>query len=200
MDPRKRNVMARLEQAGTTYPRVINLESRSLQGKINLIIRETAYDAIPDYDPGTSIIEAQSGYTTPLNMKGILSLRFQDYFYPEMAAHGVTGVSSVTLDLNTGQVYRFSDLFRRGSNYQATLNRIIQAQITARQIPMLKPFEGVGPDEEYYLTPENLVIYYQPYVYTPGAFGVLEFSIPYAQITNLVNPRGPIGIILEMGD
>jgi hypothetical protein len=200
MDSRKRNVTARLEQAGTTYPRVINLESRSLQSKINLIIRETAYDAIPDYDPGTSIIEAQSGYTTPLNMMGIISLKFQDYYYPEMAAHGVTGVSSVTLDLNTGQVYRFSDLFRRGSNYQALLNRIIQAQITARQIPMLKPFGGVGPGEEYYLTPDSLVIYYQPYVYTPGAFGVLEFSIPYTQIREVVNPRGPIGRILGMED
>lgn len=190
-----RNSRAQLEQAGTTYPRVIHLESKSLQNKINLIIRETAYDAIPDYDPGTSIIEAQSGYTTPLNMKGILSLRFQNYFYPEMAAHGVTGVSSVTLNLNTGQVYRFRDLFRPGADYQAVLNRIIQAQIIARQIPMLKPFGGVGPDEEYYLTPDSLVIYYQPYVYTPGAFGVLEFSIPYAQIRDLINPRGPIGII-----
>lgn len=192
---KKQNLQAQLKQMGTTYPRVMNLSSK-LRDKINRIIKQTAYQAIPDYDPGTCVIEAQSGYTTPLNMKGILSLHFQDYFYPEMAAHGVTGVSSVTIDLETGHVYRFSDLFRKGLNYQTRLNQIIQAQIIAGEIPMLKPFEGVGTDEEYYLTPDSLIIYYQPYVYTPGYYGVLEFTIPYSQIMDIIDPRGPIGRIL----
>ena len=129
-------------------------------------------------------------------MNGILSLRFEAYYYPEMAAHGVTGVSSVTLDLKTGHEYEFYQLFGKGSNYQAVLNQIIQAQIVASQIPLLKPFAGVGPDEDYYLTPDSLVIYYQPYVYTPGAYGVLEFTIPYSQIGGIIDPDGPIGRIL----
>lgn len=186
---------ARLKQAGTTYPKVVNLSS-SVRDRINREIKEAAYQAVPDYDPGTSVVEAQSSYNTGVNMNGILSLRFQDYFYPEMAAHGVTQVSSVTLDLYTGRTYRFSELFLRGSNYQARIDGIIQTQINAQQIPMLKPFEGVGPNEQYYLTPDSLVIYYQPYVYTPGAYGVLEFRIPYNQIVEIIDPRGPIGRIL----
>lgn len=190
-----KNLQARLIQWGTTYPKATNLGK--VEQKINRIIKATATAAIPDYDPGTSVIEAQSGYTTPLNMKGILSLRFQDYYYPEMAAHGVTKVTSVTIDLRTGYVYRFYELFRPGSNYQAKLTQIIQAQIAARQIPMLKPFTGVGPREDYYLTPTSLVIYYQPYVYTPGYVGVLEFPIPYNQIADIINPNGPIGRIMS---
>lgn len=189
-------IQALMKQWGTTYPKVVNIRGKSLPDKINNIIRETAYRAIPNYQPGTSIIEAQSGYTTPVNMKGILSLRFQDYYYPEQAAHGVTGVNSVTLNLQNGYIYHFNELFQPGSDYQAEINRIIQEQITARQIPMLKPFEGVTPNQEYYLTPDSLVIYYQPYVYTPGYFGVLEFRIPYQPIQNIIDPRGPIGIIL----
>jgi hypothetical protein len=190
------NLQALMKQWGTTYPKVVNIPGKSLPDKINTIIRETAYRAIPNYEPGTSIIEAQSGYTTPVNMKGILSLRFQDYYYPEQAAHGVTGVSSVTLNLQNGYVYHFNQLFKPDSNYQAEINRIIEEQITARQIPMLKPFEGVGPSQEYYLAPDSLVIYYQPYIYTPGYFGVPEFRIPYQQIANIIDPRGPIGILL----
>lgn len=190
------NLQALMKQWGTTYPKVVNIPGKSLPDKINNIIRETAYRAIPNYQPGTSIIEAQSGYTTPVNMKGILNLRFQDYYYPEQAAHGVTGVSSVTLNLQNGYVYHFMELFRSGSDYQAEINRIIQEQTTTRQIPMLKPFEGVGPNQEYYLTPDSLVIYYQPYAYTPGYFGILEFRIPYQQILNIIDPRGPIGILL----
>lgn len=189
------SLQALLKQAGTTYPRAINLNSK-VRSKINSAIKKAAFEAIPDYDPGTSVSEAVSSYKTAVNMKGVLSLRFEDYFYPEMAAHGVTGVSSVTLDLKTGREYEFYQLFRKGANYQATIDQIIQAQIIAEQIPLLKPFAGVGPDEDYYLTPDSLVVYYQPYEYTPGAYGVLEFKIPYSQITGIIDPEGPIGKIL----
>lgn len=192
MDP---NFRAQLRQWGTTYPRVVNL-GHSVQQGINRSIKEAALRAIPDYDPGTPVIEATSSYTTPLNMKGILSLRFEDYFYPEMAAHGVTGISSVTINLRNGHVYKFDELFRPRSNYQAVLTRIIQEQIVNRQIPMLKPYPGVGTNEDFYLTPDSLVIYYQPYLYTPGAFGILEFTIPYTQIMEIIDPQGPIGQIL----
>lgn len=189
------SLQALLKQAGTTYPRAVNLNSK-VRSKINSAIKRAAFAAIPDYDPGTSISEAVSSYKTTVNMKGVLSLRFEDYCYPEMAAHGVTGVSSVTLDLKTGREYEFYQLFRKGTNYQTEINQIIQAQIIAEQIPLLKPFTGVGPDEDYYLTPDSLVVYYQPYEYTPGAYGVLEFKIPYSQITGIIDPEGPIGKIL----
>ncbi len=195
MGPTNMSLQALLKQAGTTYPRAVNLASK-VRNKINSAIKKAAFAAIPDYDPGTSVVEAVSNYKTTVNMNGILSLRFEDYYYPEMAAHGVTGVSSVTLNLKTGHEYEFYQLFRKGTNYQAVLNQIIQAQIAAEQIPLLKPFAGVGPDEDYYLTPDSLVIYYQPYEYTPGAYGVLEFKIPYSQITGIIDPDGPIGKIL----
>ena len=190
------NCEAFLKQAGTTYPRVVNLP-KSIRAKVNAAIKKTAYEAIPDFDPGTSIIQAQSSYSTQVNMNGVLSLRFQDYYFPEMAAHGATKVTSLTVDLENGHVYDFYELFRRDSNYQARINQIIQAQIASEQIPMLKPFEGVGPKEQYYLTSDSLVIYYQPYVYTPGYYGVLEFKIPYRQMQDIINPRGPIGRILS---
>lgn len=189
------SIQALLKQAGTTYPKAVNLSSK-VRSRVNAAIKKAAFEAIPDYDPGTSVVEAVSNYKTTVNMKGILSLRFEAYYYPEMAAHGVTGVSSVTINLKTGHVYEFYELFRKGSNYQAVLNQIIQAQIVAGQISLLKPFAGVGPDEDYYLTPDSLVIYYQPYVYTPGAYGVLEFTIPYSQLTGIIDPDGPIGRIL----
>lgn len=189
------NLQALLKQAGMVYPKAVNPGSK-VRSKINSAIKKAAFVAIPDYDPGTSVIEAVGSYKTTVNMKEILSLRFEDYFYPEMAAHGVTGVSSVTIDLKTGHEYEFDQLFRKGSDYQAVINRIIQALIVAEQIPLLKPFAGVGPDEDYYLTPDSLVIYYQPYEYTPGAYGVLEFKIPYSQITGIIDPNGPIGKIM----
>ncbi len=183
---------AMLKQEGTTYPRVTNLCSKDLRQKINRILKETAYQAIPDWDPGSSIIEATSSYQVTVNMNSVLSVKFQDYYFPQNAAHGVSKYTSVTLSLNNGHKYSFDELFKPGVDYQTRLNAIIEAQIVAEQIPMLEPFKGVTSDEDYYLTPDRLVIYYQPYVYTPGAYGVLEFFIPYQAIMDLIDPQGPI--------
>ncbi|HEY8465049.1 MAG TPA: DUF3298 domain-containing protein [Bacillota bacterium] len=194
-----RNQKALLKLTETTYPRVANLP-KAIRHKVNCLIREAAAAAVPQYDPGTTVIEAWSSYKTTTNQNGILSLRFEVYFYPELAAHGVTGISSITLNLLTGHPYCLGELFRRGSNYQMYVNRIIQDQIVAGQIPLLKPFDGISPTENYYLTPDSLVIYYLPSVYTSSAYGVLEFVIPYPQITALIDPSGPVGLILQISE
>jgi len=187
---------AMLTQDGTTYPRITNLCSKNLRQKINRILRETAYQAIPDWDPGSTIVEADSSYSVMVNLNSVLSVKFQDYYFPEKAAHGVTKYTSATLSLHNGHKYSFDELFKSDVDYQTKLNQIIEAQIVAQQIPMLKPFAGVTKDEDYYLTPDRLVIYYQPYVYTPGAYGLLEFFIPYQEIMDLIDPKGPIGKLL----
>jgi hypothetical protein len=190
-----RNRKALLKQAGTTFPEVVN-SPKSLRHRINDVLRKTAYSAVPDYSPETAVIEAWSDYKTTLNQNGILSIRFENYFYPEMAAHGVTGVSTVTLELDSGYIYDFYQLFRRGANYQAVIDGIIRNQIVTQQITLLKPLAAAGPNENYYLTSDSLVIYYPPYVYTAGAYGVLEFPISYQQIMEIIDPQGPIGRIL----
>jgi hypothetical protein len=192
------NRKALLKQAGTTYPEVVNASHKSGQRRVNDILRRTAYTAIPDYDPGTVVIEAWSNYKITLNQNGFVSLRFENYFYPETAAHGVTGVSSATLDQDSGYIYDFRQLFRPGSDYQAVINGIIQNRIVREQIALLKPFAGVGPNENYYLTPNSLVIFYQPDVYTAGNYGILEFAIPYRQFAEIIDPRGPAGRILKL--
>jgi hypothetical protein len=194
---KQRNSKALLKQASTVYPRIVNLSNHSRE-RIDAILKRAAFQAIPDWDPGTSINDATNSYSVMVNQNDVLSVKFDAYFMPEMAAHGATGVSSANVDLKTGHSYRFYELFKKGSDYQMQIDQIINEQIMAQQIPMLKPFEGVGPNEMYYLTTDTLVIYYQPYEYTPGYYGVLEFKIPYTQIQTLINPRGPIGRILSM--
>jgi len=192
-----RDSSAFLKQASTTYPRITNLSSRARE-RANTALKRAAFEAIPDYDPGTSIIQATNSYTVMANLNDVLSVKFDSYYYPEMAAHGVTGINAVTIDLRTGNRYPFDSLFCPDSNYEAVINRIIEEQIITNQIPMLKPFEGVTDDQSYYLTPDALVIFYPPYEYTPGSYGVLEFRIPFTQIMEIIDPQGPIGRILNM--
>ena len=186
---------ARLTEAGVTYPRVLGIINPFVETRVNEMIRRAARKYLPPVDSYTDIITAQSSYEQTLRRNHILSLRFENFYYQYHAAHPMTYVSSITLNLRTGQVYSLADLFDPRSNYKVRLTQIIQQQITARDIPMLTPFKGITGNEEFYLMPDKLVIYYQLYEYTPYVYGILEFPIPYVQIRDIINETGPIGQI-----
>ncbi len=193
-----------IEQNGIkiVYPQVAGLPDMEVQEQINRAIEGTVYALIaeqrvwPD-SVGLKIAEMIGTYVIEVNKNGILSIRFENYMYPEMAAHGTTMVKSITVDLKTGQIYTLRDLFRPGTDYIMVLNKLISQQFKEQGIPMIKEFDGITIQQEFYLTPTDLVIYFQAYEYTPGYVGIPEFKIPYRTIINYINEEGPIGRILS---
>lgn len=187
-----------MTQEGVAFPEVNNLTGAP-HHRVNRLIREQAFRAVPEIEPVENIIQATSGYSTGVNHNSILSLRFEDYVFWEHAAHGITVVRSITLNICNAQVYSFSDLFDPAAPYRERVNAIIREQIAARQIPLLREFEGVYLEQEYYLTDSELVIYYQLYDYTPYAYGILEFAISYSQIEDAIDQSGPIARLMAAG-
>lgn len=186
-----------MSQGGATYPILgEDIQNAAVREILNRAIRERALQGIPAADISNTVVDAQSGYRTTLLKCGLLSLRFENYRYWWHAAHGNTQVTSITLDLKDGREYRFSDLFAPQSPYRKALTAIIRRQITERRITLLRPYEGVGPDEQYYLTETELVVYYQQYEYTPYSSGIPEFRIPLADLIELAALGGPIGRLL----
>ena len=144
-----------------------------------------------------NIINAASLYNITANQNQILSIRLENYFYPEHFANGLTTVSGITLNLASGRKYSFEDLFVPGNNYEEVLNKIIEQQIEEEDIPLFEQYPGITGQEEFYLTLDKLVIIYQEYDLTPGYYGVLEFDIPYNEIESVINPEGPIAKLIE---
>ena len=177
---------ANLKQGNVSYPAVININNKKLKQEINMKICETAYQGIPDTYIGDNIIEANSSYEATYNQNSILSLKFQNYSYIKGAAHENKKKKSITLNLTNVDIYNFDDLFKNNADYKTRIDKIIQRQIAQRNIPMLSQFKGIAPDEEYYLTDNYLIIYYQIYEYTPYYYGILEFKIPYMSISDLL--------------
>lgn len=194
--PQVPSPMGILQEVSVTYPAVTGLPNQRVQQKINEQIAAQAKKTRPGSFNG-NIIEAQSGYQTTVQINDILSLKFHNYYFPEHAAHGMTYVKSITLNTRTGQVYQLSDLFNPSTNWRQILTQMINQQIMERQIPMLREFEGIKGNEEFYLTPNALVIYYQLYEYTPYVYGILEFTILYAQIIQIIDPEGPIPRLIQ---
>lgn len=179
------------------YPRVSGLSNAQVERQINQDIRDLVEQMIYEQTPpGSRKTWMTARYQISLNQKGLLSIRLENYAFTPPAAHGYTLVRSLTFDLNTGVIYGFSDLFKPDSNYKEVLNQIIEKQIKEREIPLIGEFEGVKENQEYYLTPDSLVIYYQLYELAPYAYGIVEFPIPYSEIEDYINPNGPIARLI----
>lgn len=199
-----RNVSARIvdvrivePKTNVIYPRVEGLPDQAAQDKINQaitdLVAELRANPQPGYEPGKTDITIT--YKVGVNRNGVLSLRFEVYSFVEMAAHGFTLVRSLTFNLDNGEIYVFADLFKPGSNYQELINAFIKKQFAAEDIPVINEFESISDDQEYYLTVNDLVVYFQLYEYTPYYVGIPEFSIPYSSLSEVINPAGPIARI-----
>lgn len=191
------NKMVRLLQVSTAYPEIIRPHNQTLESKVNRLIKETAEETLPSgrYKE-MNIITAASKYEVTVNIKEILSIRFENYYYPEKMANGITKVRGLTVNLITGKKYRLKHLFS-SENYKAYLNRIIEKQIEERDIQLIEEFTGITGNEVFYLTEEALVIVFQEYELTPGYFGVLEFEIPYQDLKSIIDENSPIYIISQ---
>lgn len=182
------------------YPVAVNMNIPVVQNRINRSTRQLAVDMISEQLDAWSedLIPAISGtYEVPLNESDLISTKLENYGFPEGAAHGLTIAHSKTFDARTGYVYALSDLFRSGVDYVAILSDIIEKQIEEEDLPTTAPFPGISPNQDYYLTQTELVIYFQAYEFTPGSVGIPYFPIPFEEIRRIICPRGPIGRLLR---
>lgn len=181
------------------YPVIVDMNTPA-QNRINHITRRLAANMITEQQDAWSqdLIPAISGtYEVSLNESDLISVTLENYGFPEGAAHGLTIAHSRTFDARTGYAYALADLFRSNVDYVSILSDIVAEQIEEKEIPTIVPFPGVSPDQDYYLTPTELVIYFQAYEFTPGSVGLPEFPIPFDEIRPIICPFGPIGRLLR---
>ena len=184
---------ANIIQESSTYPAISQSTSPILENRINKLIREEALRMLPtERYKDMNIISAASKYDITVNKNEILSIRLENYYYPENMANGITIVKGITLNLITGRSYRLKDLFRQNSNFKEYIDRILIRQIEENEIPLIEEYPGISGREEFYLTEDSLVIIYQEYQLTPGYYGTLEFNIPYTDLMPIIDENGPI--------
>ncbi|MFZ5643114.1 MAG: DUF3298 domain-containing protein [Bacillota bacterium] len=179
-----------------TYPQVGGLKNSAVEAQINELIKRTVFNLIPP-EGCEEYQEIFGTYEVKLNEKGILSININMYTFRIMAANGLDVQKSINVDLETGKVYQLYELFKPGSDYRIVLSRMIEKQIEERQLPMIREFTGITDYQDYYLTDDSLVIYFQEITYFPHYAGIQEFPIPYRQIRNLVRPGSPIARLLQ---
>lgn len=182
-----------------SYPIVTNMVNRKVQSKINQTIIDEVSRLFKNsvlYPEQVNFNEILGTYEIKLNQNGLLSILFSIYTYVYHAAHGITIYSSLTFDTRTGEVIKFSDLFTTRINYIPILSEMAKRYIKENDIMLINEYKGIEPNQEFYLTPDELVLFYQVYAYTPYAYGLLQIPIPYTQILNLLGPASPVQSLL----
>ncbi len=75
------------------------------------------------------------------------------------------------------------ELFKGEFDYEAILNEKVSELIAADPEGDIYSFDAISSDQWYYLTNSSLVLVFPSYSIAPGAYGLPEFAIPFADIS-----------------
>lgn len=183
------------------YPVIEGLEDEKIQDEINLLFKRIADAAVQEGKENAALLapyisknpdmpgqcETYLNYQIKYNRNNYLSLIFQNYQYAG-GAHGNTVQTSYTFSLESGQKYTLKDLFKPRSEYVTVLSDTVKEQLVKRELTeaLFEPFEKIGEDQDYYLSHNGLVVYFQQYEIFPYAAGIQEFTVDYLLLTDLL--------------
>ena len=180
------------------YPQVVHMHNHRLQHFINQTIIQQTQALIQEQvaNMPSAVVEMLGSYELKNNQRNVLSLSLSNYTYHYQAAHGLTIIKSLTFDLEKGKLDQLKDLFKPGSDYVRRLSELIALQIKERGIPILGEFEGIRPDQDFYIADKALVVYFQLYEITPYAYGFPMFPISVYDIEDIVEENSSLGRML----
>ncbi len=149
-------------------------------------------------DPNFGPSFAEMTYTVTNGTHGLLSILFTVSFYASGAAHPNMYYQSLTYDLIHSKKLALGDLFKVNTPYLQTIADYCAADLKTRG--RLESPEGAKATPENYqswnVTPQGLVISFDPYQVGPYAMGPSTVAVPFSALKSLVNPAGPLAPLL----
>ncbi len=190
----------------TVYAEVIEFEgfkNKEYQSELNMSVRNDVQDAIEQFDVLAHEAEESmpEGVRSALQItqdvkrisNGIISFVSEHYIYIG-GAHGNTSYYPVTVDINSQSPHnlKLDELFS-DEKYIDKLNSIIDEMVESdpQKYSELwaKPHITEENQDRFYLTDDELVIYFPPYELSYYAKGFVEFKIPLKDLSTILNER-----------
>lgn len=173
-----------------------NIELKQMVDRYIAPLIETAeFDGFIEYEGSVHIQYA--GDT-------LISLQQFDYTYPHRALHGTTGITSVNWLFREGRALRAEDLFKPGSNWQATLAKLVHAEVK-KTVETFDDFtedpnglhETTDSPTNWILSPDSLSVQFSEYEVGPYAIGAPTVAIPWTLLKPYLvdNPPMPLHFV-----
>ncbi len=186
-------------------PVLHGLANQSVQSMLNSLWEKDAQAAIDNLTPELEDyirynqqnnfpirpFEIYSRYKTGTLNDNFLSL-YVDYYQYTGGAHGMTDRRPYNYDLHNGQQLALADLFKPGYDYGSLINTEIKTQIAADPgiyFAGQQGFQGITPNQHWYIEDGQLVIYFSQYEIAPYAAGFPEFKIPLTRFGDGLQTR-----------
>jgi len=174
------------------------LVNNRLTNEIN--IWRQSFQQIPN-SPDFSGSSLDLRYTLISQIGDLWSFKFDFWFYSSGAAH--PGLNSMTLnyDLAQARELTLSDLFLPNSNYLKVISDYCINVL--KQQPYADSFflDGANPTPENYrnwnITPGGLLITFDEYQVAPYAAGPQQVTVPYSELTAVINLQGPLAVVVK---
>lgn len=205
-------------EANIEIPVISGLQDGKIQDIINKRFEKEALE-FKDKMSGYAKIsneEAQKiGYNSPKyfanvsfeekrNQGDILSIYVVYYQYTG-GAHGSHDDIAYNIDLKTGELIEFKDIFKKDANYKDVIDAKINEQIEAinkeeKEILVktgkseedffsrYQGFTGISDEQSFYLTDDKLGIYFGLYEIASYAAGIPTFEIPLSELEDIIAP------------
>lgn len=184
--------MSRHEIGAVVYPQITGQLSSKVRVHINKVLKRRVQALMKLQGYGQNDVFVMGNTDTRVNAHNLLSVTTDVYAMREHAAHGLTMRTAANMSLKTGKLYALRDLFKPGSDYIAVISNIIKQQIEEEQLPMIAEFESIKPDQPFFVTLDDLVIYFATYEYTPFVVGIPEFPIAIEDLRELIDEKSPL--------
>jgi hypothetical protein len=177
-----------------TYPKVGGLKHKSAESGINRYIKKEVHKILKEQGYGKDENKKfTGGYTVKLNKRGTISINIEIYNHVKGEAQGTTIRKTINVSLKDARVYYLHDLFSRKlkkSKIIGILTDIIKTHASFNNAAFIDEFVSISLEQSYYLTESSLVVY----------FDTNEFEIPFLEIEDIINSKGPIGRLLRDKD
>ncbi len=180
-------------------PRIEGIKDKNLENKINknfenraLAFKEDVEDLSKKYENKTNQLEnmrkfvCKSNFEVSYNNNNILSVPVIYYQYTG-GAHGVYSKKTYNVNLKTGEELFLKDLFKDNFDYKKLIDEGIRNNINEEPKNYFQDsFKGISDNQDFYITNDSIVVYFQLYEIAPYSAGIPEFKIPFSCIKKVL--------------
>lgn len=172
------------------YPQIEGMMNKTAELQVNRKLKDISLEP-------TNTNLTDFTYSADFNIeffkKDLLVIEMTGYLFPIGAAHGMPSQTYPHINVKNGTFYELKDLFKPDSDYVKVLSGIIDEQIKEDETYSYvfpDANKGIRPDQPFYVSENDLYIYFEPYEIAPYAAGFPTFKIHYEEIFDIINKKG----------